>query len=112
MLRTLNASGPVTVIALAVQLGLDPSTAARQVTAMKEKGLVSTRPDPRDRRAVLVSPTTDGLQQMREMQQARRASIADLVADWQPDERAAFADLLTRFNESIRQKRLQAPQTT
>jgi DNA-binding MarR family transcriptional regulator len=111
MLRTLDASGPSMVIALAALLGLDPSTAARQVAAMRDKGLVNTGSDPRDGRAVLVSPTAHGLQQMRDVRQARQNSIADLIADWPPDEQAALARVLTRLNESIREKRLQPTET-
>ncbi len=106
LLRTLEVSGASPVNVLAEGLGLDPSTAARQVTAMKRKGLVNTERDPGDRRAVLVSPTPDGLRQMRRMQQARRERIAELVGEWPSDEQAALARVLTRLNDSIVRKRL------
>jgi DNA-binding MarR family transcriptional regulator len=109
LLRTLEVSGASTVNALADALGVDPSTAARQVTAMKRKGLVSTQPDPRDRRALLVSPTANGLQQMRSMRQARHDRIADLLDAWPPEEQAVLARMLTRFNDSIVRNRLQSP---
>ena len=106
LLRTLEVSGASTVNALADALDLDPSTAARQVAAMKRKGLVSTQPDPRDGRAVLVTPTTHGLQQMRRMQQARRDRLAELLDEWPPEEQVALGRVLRRLNDSIVRKRL------
>jgi DNA-binding MarR family transcriptional regulator len=101
LLRTLDVSGSSPVNALAEALDLDPSTAARQVTAMKRKGLVSTQRDPRDGRAVLVTPTSEGLYQMRRMQHARRARIAEILREWPADEKVVLARMLTRLNDSI-----------
>jgi DNA-binding MarR family transcriptional regulator len=101
LLRTLDVSGSSPVNALAEALDLDPSTAARQVTAMKRKGLIRTDRDPRDGRAVLVTPTTEGLQQMRRMRQARRERIAELLDEWPPEEKVVLARVLTRLNDSI-----------
>jgi DNA-binding MarR family transcriptional regulator len=101
LLRTLDVSGSSPVNALAEALDLDPSTAARQVTAMKRKGLVRTDRDPRDGRAVLVTPTTEGLQQMRRMRQARRERIAELLDEWPTEEKVVLARVLTRLNDSI-----------
>ena len=49
LLRTLEDLGPVGISALAAALGVDASTAGRQLTAMQAKGLVERTPAPTDR---------------------------------------------------------------
>jgi len=61
--------------------------------------LVSRRPDPDDRRAVLVALTTDGEQTASAIQQARRAEGERFFAALDASDRADLARVLRKLSE-------------
>ncbi|MFI9387293.1 MarR family winged helix-turn-helix transcriptional regulator [Kutzneria sp. NPDC052558] len=108
LLRTLDEIGPADVSTLAGALGLDPSTAGRQVTTMRTRELVTKIHDTADRRRCIIAPTEQGLELMELTRQRRLAVSAELLADWTPEELHTFAELLTRHNDAVAARYLKA----
>jgi DNA-binding MarR family transcriptional regulator len=82
LLRTLDDFGPTDINGLAAALGLDPSTAGRQVCVLKDAGLVERSPAPEDRRRSIITPTGEGLRRMETVRGRRTENLADLLAGW------------------------------
>lgn len=101
ILRHLEAAGPLNVSALADRLNLDGSTVTRQVTALENDALVERRRDPNDGRGTVIAATDRGLEQMEAVRVARRGVYDRVLQEWSPDERAALASALERFNASL-----------
>lgn len=101
----LQAHGPLTPRELAEHTGLTSGTVTGVIDRLEAIGLVTRRPDPGDRRKVLVTPVAEAIQEQlaplyvdqgRRMQSvvARRSDdelrvisdfVADLIAPWPPD---------------------------
>jgi DNA-binding MarR family transcriptional regulator len=101
VLRTLEASGPLSTKALATALNLDASTVTRQITALEHAGFVERRPDPIDRRSSAITLTPEGRRTMDGVERERRQGMEDLVADWAEGERVALGRALNRLNVSL-----------
>jgi DNA-binding MarR family transcriptional regulator len=101
VLRTLEASGPLSTKALATALNLDASTVTRQITALESAGFVERRPDPIDRRSSAITLTPEGRRTMDGVERERRQGMEDLVADWAEGERVALGRALNRLNVSL-----------
>jgi DNA-binding MarR family transcriptional regulator len=108
MLRILADKGPMDINTLASLLGLDPSTAGRQISAMGAAGLVERSPGPADRRRSVITPTGDGLRTMRLVRERGAAFAADLLADWTEDELRAWGALLAKYNRTVAERYLGA----
>ena len=108
LLRTLDQTGPADVSTLANALGLDPSTAGRQVTGMRSRELVTKIHDSTDRRRCIIAPTELGLELMALTRQRRLGVTAELLNDWTPDELRTFAELLTRHNDAVAARYMKA----
>lgn len=109
LLRALDEAGPLNINALAAQLGLDPSTAGRQVSVLQAAGLVERRPDPADRRRSVVTPTAEGAELMRHVQARRTENIADLLAAWTDEDVRALGTILAKYNCAVSAKYLTGP---
>jgi len=101
LLRTLDESGPQDINTLAASLGLDPSTAGRQVSALQAAGLAVRSPAPADRRRSIVTPTPEGLRQMKHVQQLRAECVADLLTDWSDEDVHALGAMFDKYNKSV-----------
>lgn len=106
LLRTLEERGPLDIGTLAAALGLDPSTAGRQVGQMHTAGLLSREPAPDDRRRNIVAATAAGREAADAVRRRRRASIADLLADWDPQDVDTLGEMFTRYNGAVAEKYL------
>ena len=106
LLRTLDAMGSADICTLAAAIGLDPSTAGRQVAVMQGKGLVERVPGATDRRRSIISPTTAGLGQMNNSRSRRRASTAELLAGWSEDDLGTLAEMFSRYNRAVAERYL------
>lgn len=97
--RMLDAlqGGPSSVSALAEAIGVDQPRASRLVADAAMRGFVDRRPDPVDARRMVVELTAPGRTALEGMKASRRSTIEDALAGFTPDERTAFAGLLTRF---------------
>ena len=93
--------GPVRQSVLIQELGLDPSTVTKMLQRLEQSGHVRRRPDPADRRAVLVEATEEG--------EALRARVEGVWRDLEEHsltgltsaERGDLARLLTRLEENL-----------
>jgi DNA-binding MarR family transcriptional regulator len=101
LLRTLEKIGPASINTIAAAIGLDGSTVTRQVSAMKELGLVERQINPGDRRSCIISPTTDGRSVMRQVRRQRRTNLDSVTSDWSEDDRTTLGRLLAKLNDSI-----------
>ena len=101
LLHTLGTHGPLHVNALAEHLGLDASTVTRQVVALERAGHARRARDPHDGRAVVVEPTSTGLDELAAHRDARTALYADVLGDWSRLDRALLAELLGRLNDDL-----------
>lgn len=104
LLRILDRSGPADVGSLARELGLDPSTVTRQLSAIESAGLITRIPAPDDRRRIIATPTEQGLCRVRDAAVHRRELTEALLADWDEDARAELARVFTRYNETVRRQ--------
>lgn len=105
VLVRLVRDGPQRSRALAESALADPSTISRHVAHLVQLGLVERRPDPSDGRATVLAATAAGVRLAAELRQRRHATVAAVVADWTPDDRARFAALLTRFTDDLERSR-------
>ena len=88
--------------ALAEQVNLDASTVTRQVAAMKQAGLVDKLDNPDDRRGGFVTITDAGRDAAARVRDRRLERVEHGFNDWSEQERAEFARLTARFNDSMR----------
>jgi DNA-binding MarR family transcriptional regulator len=101
LLRTLDQSGPLDIDSLATALGLDPSTAGRQVSVMHDKGLVKRSPGATDRRRSIISPTVNGNRFMDATQDRLHAVLSSLLHDWSQEDLRTLGEMFTRFNQAV-----------
>ena len=101
LLRTLDQLGPTDIGSLAAAVGLDPSTAGRQVAGMESRELVDRTPAAEDRRRSIIAPTAEGRRRMEQTRFRRRESAAEMLADWSEEELRELAMLLTRYNKAV-----------
>ncbi|MGW0663543.1 MarR family winged helix-turn-helix transcriptional regulator [Streptodolium elevatio] len=105
ILFVLYRHGPLGVKEIADRLGVEQSTASRQIRPLEEQGLVRREGDPRDGRAVLLHLTDEGLETRELIRQVWLRDIAVVWADWDPGDREQLGALLTRFRDSYQQLR-------
>jgi DNA-binding MarR family transcriptional regulator len=108
LLRVLDQIGPADIRTLAAAVGLDPSTAGRQVSVLEGRALVHRSPAAADRRRSMIAPTDEGIRRMTLTMARRRAATADMLADWAPEDLGNLAALLTRYNKAVADRYLNA----
>jgi DNA-binding MarR family transcriptional regulator len=101
ILRELDESGPANVGTLATGLGVDASTATRQVAAMERDSLIRRERDPNDGRGAVISPTANGLSKYRAVRRARAELYDGILAGWSEADRRTLATMLHRLNEAL-----------
>jgi DNA-binding MarR family transcriptional regulator len=109
LLRTLDLLGPLDVDSLASAVGVDPSTAGRQVGVMHGKGLVKRAPAATDRRRSIISPTAKGHRYMLATRVRLRDVLAEVLHGWTKGELWILADMFTRFNQAVADRYVSAP---
>jgi DNA-binding MarR family transcriptional regulator len=98
-LSVLARQGELRLSALAEKLRIVPRSATEVVDDLQRSGLVERRPDPADRRAVLVVLTAEGDRISREIQQAREAEGARFFAALDAADRADLARVLSKLRD-------------
>jgi DNA-binding MarR family transcriptional regulator len=106
LLRTATELGSPDINALACAVGVDPSTAGRQVGAMADAGLVRREPDPADRRRCVIAPTEEGAARMAAERSRREDNLGELLADWSPDERRTLAEMFGKYNKAVTERHI------
>lgn len=98
-LSVLARDGDLRLSALADKLRIVPRSATEVVDDLERLGLVARRPDPDDRRAVLVALTTEGEHTSRAIQEAREAEGERFFEALDASERADLARVLRKLSE-------------
>jgi DNA-binding MarR family transcriptional regulator len=80
---------------IASRLDVVPRSATSLVDGLETAGLVTRRPDPHDRRSVLVALTDEGRRLLDGLDTARRATAEELFAPLGAGDRAELLRLLT-----------------
>ncbi len=90
-----------TATEIGASLGLARSTMARLVDKVRQLGLVTTRPDPDDGRAVRISLTQEARSLMPDCFELANYIESIICRGFTPKERETFADLLLRATANI-----------
>jgi DNA-binding MarR family transcriptional regulator len=98
-LSVLTRHGALRLSALADHLRIAPRTATEVVDDLQRFGLVERRPDPADRRAVLVTLTPEGARTSSAIQAARQAEGERFFAALDPTERATLSRILGKLRD-------------
>ncbi|KUF13781.1 MULTISPECIES: MarR family winged helix-turn-helix transcriptional regulator [Streptomyces] len=94
-------AGPVRQSELIKAVDLDPSTVTKMLQRLEQAGHVRRRPDPEDRRAVLVESTEASCGLLTEVQRSWGELEEQTLAGLTPDERIQLAHLLTRVEANL-----------
>ncbi|GGV47247.1 MarR family winged helix-turn-helix transcriptional regulator [Streptomyces spectabilis] len=101
MMMHLWESGAVRQSELIRMVELDPSTVTKMLQRLEQAGHVRRRPDPADRRAVLVEATDDSNDLMNAVERAWTDLEKRTLAGLDPDERAQLGRLLSRVEANL-----------
>lgn len=101
VLADLEREGPTRMMTLSERIGSEMSRTSREVHALADEGLVDVVPDDTDRRAVVVTLTTQGRDQWRAYHDAARHVLKERLADWTAEEIDQFANLFDRFLNTL-----------
>ncbi|MEV4123546.1 MarR family transcriptional regulator [Nocardia sp. NPDC049707] len=101
LLNRLRMAGPMTIGQLSQAVGQDVSTLNRRTAAMVRDGVVERIPDPDGGMARKFRITAEGERQLDRERGESIETLAVILADWSPQDAAAFADYLQRFNVDI-----------
>jgi DNA-binding MarR family transcriptional regulator len=104
LLLRVAESEPVRLSDLADLIGLDLSTVSRQARNLADAGLLVRQADPADGRATLLSLSEDGRRVLDAVLASRRETVARLVADWSPDDRALLIRGLSAVTNGLAHK--------
>lgn len=105
VLRLLRRHGPSSMGEIARRVGVDQSTATRQVRPLEDHGLVSRSADPDDRRVAMLEITPAGLDVLRRTRAVALNDFHVALADWDPADRRLLADLVDRFRAGLLEAR-------
>jgi DNA-binding MarR family transcriptional regulator len=94
----LNQQGPATAAELAGKVGLTPGSVSRMIDRLDAAGLI--RRTPKDRRRVLIEPTSDGLARIAAYYAGLTARARDDLAVLRPDELSALLRFVERSEHS------------
>jgi DNA-binding MarR family transcriptional regulator len=100
-LRLIVREGPLPVNEVARRMGVDQSTASRQIRPLEDGGLVGRTEDEADRRVAWLVATADGLALVERVHGMRRDDIEFVFAEWPARDRAQLARLLDKLKQSM-----------
>lgn len=82
-------------------LEVEPITLTRIIDRMEEAGWIERRPDPTDRRARILHLTDKSRDVVTRLRATVEALFDDMLAGFEPAERATFARLLDRIGTNL-----------
>jgi DNA-binding MarR family transcriptional regulator len=97
VLRGIAECGPVRLSDLAIRLGVEISTASRQVKELEQAGLVERTGDPKDGRVTMLALAPAGREALKKLRESWRRTLVEILDAWPEDEREALANLLARL---------------
>jgi DNA-binding MarR family transcriptional regulator len=100
-LKLLGERGPMTQHAVGIALSLDPSNVVGLLNELEERGLITRRRDPADRRRHIVELSAAGSGEVALTYDQLGVVEDDLFKALTADERAALYDLLCRAVEAL-----------
>lgn len=103
-LNQLDHHGPLSQKRLAEALQKEQATITRTVDRMQRKGLVTRTPDPKDRRANIVSLTPASQKLLGEIEPHAISAAKGTVAGVSPEDLAVFFRVLDQVKENAREK--------
>jgi DNA-binding MarR family transcriptional regulator len=95
-LKVLSEHGPITQHAVSTALSLDPSNVVGLLNELEERGLITRRRDPADRRRHIVELSAAGSGELAQTYDQLDRVEAELFKSLTAQERASLHDLLTR----------------
>jgi DNA-binding MarR family transcriptional regulator len=101
LMYTLAAQGPMRSAALAEAVQADPSRISRQVAVLVRDGFVLRQADPIDGRACVLTVTAKARAALAEHARVRDRHFAQMLANWNEQDCARFAELLERFTVDL-----------
>ena len=99
-LHVLNRAGACTAGALSTQLGRTTGAVTHMIDRLEKAGYVRRKPDPRDRRRVLVEALAPGLERIGSFYDGIDARSRRLLATYSGDQLAAIHTFLLGIYES------------
>ncbi|MFP1632581.1 MarR family winged helix-turn-helix transcriptional regulator [Zhengella sp. ZM62] len=99
-LAKLHECGPLSQIDLGRQTAMDAATIKGVIDRLRERGLVMSRADARDRRRLIVSLTDEGKSVFQDRVVRAAAISRETLAPLDKEERQVLLDLLVRIAES------------
>lgn len=99
IMAVLFGTDGVTVGGLARRCLIKQPSVTKNIDRMEERGLVSRRPSPDDRRQVIISLTERGTEIVADLVQRARAHEAEVLADFPKDEAEILKRVLRRLIE-------------
>lgn len=102
VLHTLSRRGPSRLSALVESEQIKQPALTAATAKLEREGLVARSPDPADRRAVLISLTTEGAEIVAERRTERVERLEHLVTRLQPAERAQLLSIAPVLDEVVR----------
>jgi DNA-binding MarR family transcriptional regulator len=97
----LDHLGPLRIIDLAREVGLERSVASRHTATLERAGLIERRPNPYDKRSVLVHLTEVGLSHLQSVHAAIARAIDRRLEAWPETEAEQLAQGLERFIDGV-----------
>lgn len=85
---------------LAEMFAVHKSTISRSITALERLGLVERLADPADGRAQILRASAKAESRLGKIRSRGREWLAEVLAEWSPEERETFAKGLARFNDA------------
>lgn len=101
LLTRIRMHGPMSIGQLTDAFGLDASTLNRQTAAMLRAGVVERIPDPDGGIARKFRITEEGERRLEADRSFNIGGLRRIMEHWSPEDAAAFANLLERFNRDI-----------
>ncbi|MBB5118860.1 MarR family transcriptional regulator [Streptomyces eurocidicus] len=98
LLRTVaQYDEPPRMADLAQRLEVVPRAVTTLVDALEANGSVRRAPDPTNRRVIRIELTEEGRATLRELREARRAAVEDILAPLSAEQRETLGSLLTEL---------------
>ncbi|QIK64759.1 MarR family transcriptional regulator [Leucobacter viscericola] len=98
VLQTILRKGPITATQLSQLLGMDKAVVSRQVTKLREFGLIEAEAAAEDRRVVLLTASLAAQTAIEELHAHTSHDYQERFQGWRLEELASLNEALHRFN--------------
>lgn len=109
VLQFILRKGPLTATGLSQYLDMDKSMVSRQVSKLRELGLVDTAPAPEDGRVTLLTASEEATNIVGKIREQWASSYRERFAGWSDDELELLRKGLHRFNATADESRPDGP---